>query len=160
MQSVVDCAPPVDFPAVIDSLPEFELATISHGNGSPDIVTITPIHRGGGNYNQDQVFLQIALTLQSAVIGAITQFNPNFCVNNFGRVNGILQMNNINDYRHAHANNINLNEFGLQDIQEIFERVVGYGEISIFDVSFSFWINPLSLKQGIECILTSRSWQE
>jgi hypothetical protein len=57
-------------------------------------------------------------------------------------------MNNINDYRHAHTEDVNLGEFGTIDIQDIFERVVGYGEITIYDVSFSFWINPLSLKEG------------
>jgi hypothetical protein len=45
-------------------------------------------------------------------------------------------MNNINDYRHAHTEDVNLGEFGTIDIQDIFERVVGYGEITIYDVSY------------------------
>jgi hypothetical protein len=53
------------------------------------------------------------------------------------------------DYRHAHTEDVNLAGFGVNDVLSIFERVVGYGEISISDVSFSFWINPLSLKEGI-----------
>ena len=58
-------------------------------------------------------------------------------------------MNNINDYKHAHTEDVNLNTSGVKDIQDIFERVLDYGDISIYDVSFSFWINPLSLREGM-----------
>jgi hypothetical protein len=56
---------------------------------------------------------------------------------------------NIHDYKHAHTEDVNLNTFGVKEIHDIFERVLDYGDISIFEVSFSFWINPLSLKEGI-----------
>jgi hypothetical protein len=92
--------------------------------------------------------MQSAKTLQSTVIKAVMDFVPSISLNLVHSVNGILQMNNINDYRHAHAEDVNLGQFSVQDIQEIFERVVQYGEISIFDVSFAFWINPQSLKIG------------
>ena len=136
----------VDTPAI--SQPEYEIFNILHGDGSPDIVSVTPIHRGGQSYDEDEIFERIASDLQSAVIDAITKFNPYFSPSNFGHINGILQMNNLNDYRHAHTEDVNLAGFGVKDVLAIFERVVGYGEISIFDVSFSFWINPLSLKEG------------
>jgi hypothetical protein len=128
--------------------PEFETYVISHTDGSPDTVSITPICRGGSIYNEENVFSTVASSIQSSVIEAIKAFNPNFSDSSLGKVNGILQMNNINDYRKAHTTDLNLGEFGIADVQEIFERVVEYGEISIFDVEFSFWINPLSLKAG------------
>ena len=130
------------------SPPEFDISVINHVDGSPDTISITPIKRGGILYDEEQTFMEIAKTLQSTVIDAITKFIPAFSQNSLGNVNGILQMNNINDYRHAHTEDVNLGKFGTDDIQDIFERVVGYGEITIYDVSFSFWINPLSLKEG------------
>ena len=129
-------------------LPEFETYVIPHGDGSPDTVSITPICRGGSMYNEEDIFATIASSIQSSVIDAVKAFNPNFSNSSLGSINGILQMNNINDYRKAHTADLILGEFGIEEIQEIFERVVEYGEISIFDVEFSFWINPLSLKAG------------
>ena len=130
--------------------PEFETYVIPHGDGSPDTVSVTPICRGGSIYNEENVFATIASSIQSSVIDAVKAFNPNFSDSSLNSVNGILQMNNINDYRKAHTTDLNLGEFGISEIQEIFERVVEHGEISIFDVEFSFWINPLSLKAGNE----------
>ena len=128
--------------------PEFEINVITHGDGSPDTVQLTPIKRGGRNYDEEEVFMQIAKSLQSTVIKAVMDFVPAMSHNLVRNTNGILQMNNINDYRHAHTEDLTLGELSVQDIQDIFERVVQYGEISIFDVSFAFWINPLSLKIG------------
>ena len=128
--------------------PEFEIYVIPHGDGSPNTVSVTPICRGGVIYNEENVFATIASSIQSIVIDAVKAFYPNFSNSSLGSINGILQMNNINDYRKAHTADLKLGEFGIAEIQEIFERVVEYGEISIFDVEFSFWINPLSLKAG------------
>ena len=128
--------------------PEFETYVTPHGDGSPDIVTVKPICRGGSKYNDESVFSAIASSIQSSVIDAVKAFNTEFTDSSLSNIDGILQMNNINDYRKAHTADLILGEFGIAEIQEIFERVVEYGEISIFDVEFSFWINPLSLKAG------------
>ena len=133
---------------MIFDAPEFEVSVIPHSDGSPDTVQLTPIKRGGRNYDEEEIYMQIAKTLKSTVIKAVMDFVSSMSLNLVHSVNGILQMNNVNDYRHAHAEDVNLGQFSVQDIQEIFERVVQYGEISIFDVSFAFWINPQSLKIG------------
>ena len=131
-------------------LPEFETYVIPHGDGSPDTVSITPICRGGSMYNEEDIFATIASSIQSSVIDAVKAFNPNFSNSSLGSINGILQMNNINDYRKAHTADLKLGEFGIAEIQEIFERVVEYGEISIFDVEFSWCFDCSSYSESTQ----------
>ena len=128
--------------------PEFEVFVIPHGDGSPDTVSVKPIFRGDSVDNEQVIYATLASAIQAATIEAVKAFSPNFSDLSLGSINGILQMNNTDDYRHAHTADLNLGDFGVAEIQEIFERVVEYGEISIYDVEFSFWINPLSLKAG------------
>jgi hypothetical protein len=60
------------------SPPEFDISVINHGDDSPDTVSITPIKRGGILYDEEQTFMEIAKSLQSAVIDARDhQIHPN-----------------------------------------------------------------------------------
>ena len=128
---------------------EFEVTVVPNSDGSPNTIQVTPVVRGGATYDEEAAFALITNALHSAVINAVREHNSNFSQMSLGNVNGILQMHNIHDYKHAHTENVNLNTFGVHEVHEIFERVLEYGDISIFDVSFSFWINPLSLREGI-----------
>ena len=88
---------------MIFDAPEFEVSVIPHSDGSPDTVQLTPIKRGGRNYDEEEIYMQIAKTLKSTVIKAVMDFVSSMSLNLVHSVNGILQMNNVNDYRHAHA---------------------------------------------------------
>jgi hypothetical protein len=131
------------------SAPEFEIFTTTHQDGSPNIVSVTQIQRGYTCYDEQYIFSSVASTLQSVVIAELKSFSIAISESSLRNVNGIIQMNNITDFRHAHTADVDLCDLSIHHIQNIFEKVVEYGEIGIFDVEFSFWINPLSLKAGI-----------
>jgi len=67
------------------------------------------------------------------------------------RVTGMLLMNNLNDNKGAHTENMRPSEIDFTTIQEIFDRATASGsapDIDIYDVKFGYWINPLSFTEG------------
>jgi hypothetical protein len=104
--------------------PEFEVTDVPNSDGSPNTIQVTPVVRGGATYDEEAAFSLIATALQSAVINAIRNYNPRFSEISLGNINGILQMHNIHDYKHAHTEDVNLNTFGVKEIHDIFERVL------------------------------------
>ena len=133
------------------SPPEFNIEVILHTDGSPDTVTVSPLRRAGRFYSDIQIMDRIAGALQSATIAAIRRHRPGLTDIMLNRIDGILQMQNINDWKHAHTEDVLLSRFNRSTISEIFTRAQTAGsdaKITIHDVSFSFWINPLSIRSG------------
>jgi hypothetical protein len=81
------------------SAPEFEIFTTTHQDGSPNIVSVTPIQRGFTCYDEQYIFSSVASTLQSVVIAELKSFSIAISESSLRNVNGIIQMNNITDMR-------------------------------------------------------------
>jgi hypothetical protein len=118
--------------------PEFEIFTTLHTDGRPNIVSVRAIRRGFTDFNEQNIFSSIASNLQSAVIDAVKTSLVSISDTSLGYINGILQMNNISDYRKAHTADVDLCDLNIRQIQTLFEKVAEYGEIGVFDVEFCF----------------------
>ena len=130
---------------------ETEVYITSQSDGVPEIVSVRPIIRGDHNEEEEDqlIYSTIATTLRSAVVNAVQSTSSDMATISYNNIDGILQMNNTSDHRHAHTADVRLNTLDSGDIQSLFERVADYGEITIYDIEFSYWINPLSLMAGM-----------
>lgn len=66
-------------------------------------------------------------------------------------VEGYLQMQNTEDDRHAHTEDLRLRDLNVETLLEIFERVLASGsnpDLSIYQVKWQYWINSASLNVG------------
>jgi hypothetical protein len=139
-------------PAFDYALPTFRVLTTRHSDGRPDTVTITPTARGGTMISEAQVFTQIGDALRSAIYQELRPYRQLWTRNNLRRnVTGILQMNNRDDSRHAHTEDLEVSNINFSSIQEIFYKATGTGsnpDLTIYNVEFVFWINPLSFDSG------------
>ena len=144
------------------SLPVYSVHSIRTRNNRPEIITIEATRRGGSFISPDQLYASIGNALQSAVYNELRNY-PILWRNGrlLNRVTGILQMENITDRKHAHTRNIRPSELNFRVIQEIFERATSSGsniDLSIYDVNFSYWINPDSFIMGAGN--GSKTWAE
>ena len=134
------------------SLPTFSVLTTRHSDGHPDTITITPTARGGIMISEARVFTQVGDALRAAIYQELRPYRQLWTNNNLRRnVTGILQMNNIDDSRHAHTEDIEVSNINFEAIQEIFFKATGAGsnpDLTIYNVEFTYWINPLSFDTG------------
>jgi hypothetical protein len=118
--------------------PEFETFTTTQQDGSPNIVSVRPVKRGFTTYDEQYIFSTIASKLQSIVIASVKAYSVSISDLSLGKINGILQMNNVSDPRHAHTDDVDLCDLGNYQIQSLFDKVVEYGEIGILMLNFAF----------------------
>ena len=130
---------------------ETEVYITTQSDGQPEIVSVRPILRGIHNEedNDQLIYSTIATTLRSSVVDAIRSATSDMATTSYNNIDGILQMNNTTDHRHAHTADVLLTAIDVHEIQSLFEKVADYGEITIYDIEFSYWINPLSLMAGM-----------
>ncbi len=120
--------------------------------GRPEMVTITPTRRGGSNVTETQIFETIADALRSMVTLNLIPYRHLWTRSNVSRsVTGILVMTNLSDSRNAHTEDLTVQDITTEMIGEIFHRASGAGSnpnLSIYNVEFAYWINPLSFQTG------------
>jgi hypothetical protein len=120
--------------------------------GRPVIVTIRPVRTGGANREARMVYNDIARDLREHIFDVIEG-------STIGRtrafvrqhVRGNLQMNNLGDARHTFNQDVRLADINQELIENVFENAHANGsnaDLDIYHVSFSYWINPLSIQFG------------
>ena len=132
--------------------PQYEITVIRGRRNRPEFIYIEAIMRGGVMIPHDTVFVAIGDALRAAVYQQLREW-PALWQNGAPRqrVTGMLLMNNLNDNKGAHTENMRPSEINFSAIQEIFERATTSGstpDLDIYDVKFGYWINPLSFTQG------------
>lgn len=138
--------------------PTFLLDVSTTDAGVPRSVTIRPMLIAGAQVDIMDVYNTIALTLRNRTVNAIRQ-HTGWSANQVNeRINGMLKMENLGDQRHAHTENVRLGELDGAEVSEIFDRASGIvyltlgqgsnSNLTIYEVEWTYWINPNSLLVG------------
>lgn len=120
-------------------------------DGRPLILTVRPTENTPRNMDPQRLMSYVAQRLQGETYRVIRDY-WHFTHEQIHRhVNGYLQMTNVDSAHHAHTGGIYLRDLDIYAIENIFDKATGAGSnpnLSIYQVEFSYWINPSSLEMG------------
>jgi hypothetical protein len=123
--------------------------TITDAQQRPKEIIVRPIRRAGARFFDDQLnaFERMATVLRRSVLQAVRPYFLNLNDNQIKqRVRGNLIMQNFGNGR-AIRDSTTLNRIDEFAFEELFQRPITAGsnpDLSIYDVYWSFWINPAS----------------
>lgn len=121
-------------------------------NGIPTGGTLRPVRVAGRNVPTDRVITQIADELRRQVLRIIRPYRRQWSDARIRRtVEGTLQMSNMGDARHAHAEHVELRNLNSELIHQIFDRATGQGsnpELDLYEVEWTFNIHRNTLEVG------------
>lgn len=97
------------------------------------------------------ILVTIGPTFREAIIAKI--LNSEITWNRtmaLARISGVFQMNNIEDDRHTHTEQVFLRDINTLLIGESFNKATaGYNpDLTLYQVVFSYWVNPISYNVG------------
>jgi hypothetical protein len=101
--------------------------------------------------DEERMLIMIARELRTMVVNQIQQEFGWSLNQTLDTVQGYLQMQNVEDDRHAHTEDLNLRDLNVESLLEIFQRVLQSGsnpDLSIYQVKWQYWINSASLNIG------------
>ena len=131
-------------------LPVFRVDEYNHGD-IPISITIKPVRTASANISLMRTMMVIGDTMRKEVLRAIQRHRDWSTQNTLRRTTGYLQMNNMGDARHAHAENVRLEDMDGDKCMEIFELATGNGsnpDLNIYEVEWCYYINRGSIEAG------------
>lgn len=118
----------------------------------PHAVSLRPIRQAGANYDDPRVLMQFADVMAREVRRLLRIHLPTWSLAQFNtRVRGILVMSNWNNDTHSNATRVPLTGLTTATFLELYEEARAQGsnpDLSIYDVNWTYFINPQSLILG------------
>jgi len=120
------------------------------GDEPPHLITIHPVRRGFGNFNELDVIDQIALQIRNRVVEGIQRHRHWTRQEIDQRVTGFLSALNLDQGGdHAFEDHLHLNDLNGRVFMDVLERIHQSNQLlGIFDIQWTFTIDPSVYLRG------------